>query len=312
MRTTALTGPRGRSHSSRWSLSLALKLAGNWWTRTLKDWFAALGHDGARRLRCSSRSRRRCVNGPRPGLRNDQATRRRSGPLRRHRLRGGRRHLRRGRCNLSARRIDFCQGRSRGFHSRRFHSRLRNCRLRLKGGGNLHFDLGFCRLGCFFDRRPNDCRRRRLGRNHHCGRWTRDRLRSDEARCGLRWLNRGDWRCAGSCGRRFGDGAWRTRRHCGRRSHAHARRHGGNRGDGPRRSGGLRGFLRDRLQHVSRLGDVREIDLGLELFRMRARGPTGTAAGLAVLGIVLLDALRLVHFDGAGVRLLFSDSDLDQ
>jgi hypothetical protein len=74
----------------------------------------------------------------------------------------------------------------------------------------------------------------------------------------------------------------------------------------------LGGLLRDRLEHVSGFGDVRQVDLGLELFRLSARTATAGAAGLAVFSVILLHALRLIHFDGAGVRFLFRDPNLDQ
>jgi hypothetical protein len=67
--------------------------------------------------------------------------------------------------------------------------------------------------------------------------------------------------------------------------------------------------LRDRLEHIARFGNVREVDLRLKLFGCRTRAAAGSSARLTMLNVVSPDALRLIHFDGAGVRLLFRDSN---
>jgi hypothetical protein len=202
-------------------------------------------------------------------------------------------------------------GRSWCFNHSCFQSWLRDCRRCLNRDRGLLFHGKFNWLNCWLDRRNGGCRRRdrRLRRNHYRRRWTCNRLRSDES---WRRLWRFDW-TDHSCARGdhwLSDAAGRTRRHGRRRSNSLPRRHG--RSSGTWRCDGLSGLLRNRLQDVSWLGDVRQVDLGLELFRLRARTATRTAARLAVLRIILLHALRLVHFNGAGVRLLFRDSDLDQ
>jgi hypothetical protein len=58
---------------------------------------------------------------------------------------------------------------------------------------------------------------------------------------------------------------------------------------------------------------VRKVDLRLELFGCYT-GAAGcrSSTRLAVFRVVLPDALCLIHFDGAGVRFLFRDSDLHQ
>jgi hypothetical protein len=58
---------------------------------------------------------------------------------------------------------------------------------------------------------------------------------------------------------------------------------------------------------------MRKIDLGLEFFRSRTRRPRPrSGTWLTMLRVVLPDALRLIHFNGAGVRFLFRDSNLQQ
>ena len=54
---------------------------------------------------------------------------------------------------------------------------------------------------------------------------------------------------------------------------------------------------------------MRKVDLRLKLFGCRTRAAAGSSTRLTVLAVVFLDALRLIHFDGAGVRLLFRDSN---
>ena len=55
---------------------------------------------------------------------------------------------------------------------------------------------------------------------------------------------------------------------------------------------------------------MRKVDLRLEFFPGRMDSLGGSTAPLPVLGVILPYALRFVHFDGAGVGLLFRDSDL--
>src|SRR5664279_3767864 len=74
--------------------------------------------------------------------------------------------------------------------------------------------------------------------------------------------------------------------------------------------GRLGGPLRNRLQHIARFGDVRQVKLGLEFVCRCPRSPAGSR--FCVLLKVFLDPLRFVHFDGTGVRFLFSYTDLDE
>ena len=263
MRTTALTRTHRRTAGAGTTRATGSRsLSGIRRTRTLKDRFAALGHYGARRLRCGSRPWRRRIDGSRAGLWNNQAARRRRGPLRRRYRLGRSRGRRLGRYqrSFSASGIGFCQGRSRGFHQGRFHHRLRNCRLRLNCHRSLRFHLGFDWFGCFFDGRRNDRRRSRchgdFRRNHHCRRRTRNSLRSNKARRGFGRFNRRNRSCTGGHNGRLGDCAGRTRRHGGWRSHTLAHRYAGSRGSRTRRNSRLRGLLCDRFQHVSRFGDM--------------------------------------------------------
>jgi len=65
----------------------------------------------------------------------------------------------------------------------------------------------------------------------------------------------------------------------------------------------------DRLQHVSGLGNVGEIELRLDFIGAR---PAGTRlfrrGGFAMSGKVLPHLLRFVRFDGTGVSLLLGDA----
>jgi hypothetical protein len=72
----------------------------------------------------------------------------------------------------------------------------------------------------------------------------------------------------------------------------------------------LLGLLRDRLQHIAGFGDVRQVDLGLELIggRTAARGARKT--GFAMLLVVLLDPLGFIDFDGTRVGFLLCYTDL--
>ncbi len=175
----------------------------------------------------------------------------------------------------------------------RLHRHGVNCWLCNFGGHlnsrrNLRLDRMFDRLGHFLRGRRGRCRKRGRGNsrrfcgNRYRGRRTRHGLRRDEAR---RWLGR-----LHGCSRRGSHGRHRRLGHAARRTRGHSRRRCNGltwrrcrRCGCARRCSGLRGLLRDRLQHVSRLGDVRQIDLGLELFGLCARATTAGAAGLSVL-----------------------------
>ena len=164
-------------------------------------------------------------------------------------------------------------------------------------------------------------------------------------RCHLR-----RWRSAGGTRRRW-SGNWRRdgrRRYGRRRSHRDRRRRGFGRGrNRPWRSnrswrswrgrlrgrnGGLdfmgrrrrrtsrrrrrsrsRGLLlaNDRLQHVSWLGNVRKIDLGLDLFRpgvARARCRLRRSVTIARTAEVRTHLFCFMLFEGTGMRLLLSDA----
>jgi len=219
----------------------------------------------------------------------------------------------RGWCgSFAARNITACCRCYYDLHRRNIHCRHCHFGLGFDRDRSLLFGRNFCRL----NRLLGCCRRRhcrRLDGNGDGGRWARHRLRCDEARCRLRRLHRSNWGSTGSRCSRLGHAAWRTRGHGRRGSYGLAWRRCRCRGSGGTRSDLWLGrLLRDRLQHISGFGDVRQIDLGLELFRLCARAAAaGAAAGLSVLSVILLDALRLIHFDGTGVRLLFRDPNLD-
>jgi hypothetical protein len=131
---------------------------------------------------------------------------------------------------------------------------------------------------CRRSRRSTDRRRRRRRRRDHCRRWRRC--------CGTRRCGRG-----GCCRRRRSGGLLCGRSHsrarrrhsrgwCWRRSYGRLRRRSRNRGLRGRRRNDRRtrrdsrfrgrrcGFLllRDRLQHISRTRDVRQINLGFDFF----------------------------------------------
>ncbi len=68
----------------------------------------------------------------------------------------------------------------------------------------------------------------------------------------------------------------------------------------------------DRFENISRLGDVRKIDLGLELvtFGMRVPGRLRWGGGAALCLEMRAHLVRFVIFQRTRVRLLLSDSDL--
>jgi len=189
------------------------------------------------RRRCNGTRRRSFVNGPRAGLRNDHPRRWR---LWRRRLRGSRRSRRRGRFRSSRRGLRSGRGRHgwRGYSRRRRH---RACGHRRYGWTHWCRDRRRGSCNRLFDWRRHDRPHRRRGqgrRRRSCGSSRRLRRRR---RC-RHWL----WR------------NWRYRR-TNRRS----------------RSSFL--LLCDRLQHIARSGDVRQINLGLDFFfaAQRARSFPG-------------------------------------
>jgi hypothetical protein len=69
-------------------------------------------------------------------------------------------------------------------------------------------------------------------------------------------------------------------------------------------------LLGEGLQHVSRLGDLRQVDLRAELIR-RAR-PTAGSGAMVKVTEVLTYLLCFVGFERAGVGLLLGDANLGQ
>jgi hypothetical protein len=74
----------------------------------------------------------------------------------------------------------------------------------------------------------------------------------------------------------------------------------------------LLSLLLDRLQHIAGFGDVRQVDLGLELIGWRAAAVAARNPRFAMLLVVLLDLLGFIDLDGTRVGLLFCNSDLSQ
>ena len=68
-------------------------------------------------------------------------------------------------------------------------------------------------------------------------------------------------------------------------------------------------LLEQQAGDISRFGDVREIDLGLDLRFARARAAVASRACCTLSGEVLAHTLGLVRLDRARVRLLFRYSD---
>jgi len=308
MGTATLTRPRRRT--SAWTTCGRHSR-----TRTLEDRLAALGHDGARR-RGRYRAYGRQINRTRPGLRHYQPAGS-CGGLRRLPRTGWSSGLRRTHARLCRRsRGTRLTGRhdgggfdrGDGFGGENFGCNgslgfVQDCYLIFDGC--LDWLCSFENDGCVGRRRG--WRRWRLGPHNHRGWRACHRLWRDETGCGLR-LNRCCRLGAGGCGKRrrrlWGDSQRRR----------HSRPRGGGvagRRDLTRRRGRLGGPLRDGLQHIAWLGDVREIDLRLELVLRRRNARAAARAGLMLL-IIRFDALRLVHFDGTGVRFLFGDADLEK
>jgi hypothetical protein len=67
----------------------------------------------------------------------------------------------------------------------------------------------------------------------------------------------------------------------------------------------------ERLQHISRLGDVGQVDLGLDFVAFRAAGTRSARRSGLRFGVEVSPHLfRFMVFQGAGMGLLFRDSDL--
>ncbi len=283
MHGTTLAGPQRRSRA-----------AGRCRTRTLENWLprnrASRRRPALRgRLRTRWLLRRSQVDRPGASLRHDHAPHRSARPGRRsgRRSRLGRMCLgrRRNFCDWSNHRLWGCSRSCRPYRWRWRHHDFG--RRRRHGRGFLH------RHG-----RRRSLRRRRRGRrnNWRCKYRTMHRRRGRQNR-GSRGFGRDRRR-----GRRCGDS--RTWRHGCRRARRRFRRMycrpRGNR---------LRSLL-DRLQHITRLGDVGEVELRLDLLGAR---PPGTRVlrrhSLAMSGKVLPHLLRFVRFDGTGVGLLFGDAN---
>ena len=276
MHWTALAGSQRTRRSSTWNLR----------TRTLKNWLPrhrtpGCGthtdwHTRLRRSRSNDPRRRSFVHRARPSLRHNHARRRRL-----------RRTGNRWRC-----------WRTRGSCDRN----LRCCR---------HWS------------------RRRCGRgwSNHCGgRWCRARWRRDHRRgwnhrsnCSRRSFsyrrnNRGP-----RCGRRHN---WSYRRRNRRRSwrrrrlrHWRRRRNDGpghdRRSHGPYRCSRRFLLLRNGFQHITRPGNVRQIDLGPDFFfaAQRARGTGGRRLRFGRAANVLAHLLRFMFLERTGMGLLLRHSD---
>lgn len=265
MHRTALAGPQGRSRS------------GSCRARTLEN---RLSRNRAARRRpalcCRLRAlllRRRLVNRPRTGLRHNHA------PQWPRRAR--RRRCRLGWLRLHGRRRDLRHGRSRC----RLRRRRRRCRARRRQG-NHNFGRRWRKNrdllgGC--GRRRSLRHRGRCGRNH----WRRYH-RTRHRRC------RRSNRSGRGLGRdRRSRRRWRTRRRYGR----WARRNLRHPYCRTRRSRRMC-LLVDRLQHVARLGNVREVELRLDSLGGRTARPRFLPMrSFVVSGKMLPHFLRFVRFD---------------
>jgi len=300
MRTTPLAGAHRRTPLSCRRHSR---------TRPLEDRFAALRHHVAR---CSARCRAGgCgVDRPRSGLRHDETPWWRRRMWRRNRT--SRRSTRYGSALFSLSwSAGPCRGRNRcrgrwsrhrfcSFDLQRSFGYLRNFRRRLLQYRCLGFENGLLSRSHLHLRRRGRCNR--LGRHDHRRGRTRNRLRRDQARRRL-GFNRSCRLRAGN-NRRSGLGG-----HRGRRGNNRSRRLRRNR---TRRCRRLSGPLCDRLQHIAGLGDVRQVNLGLELVWRGGRRTHPTAGSGRLIREVLLHSLSFVFFDRAGVRLFLGDADLGQ
>ena len=282
MHGTTLAGPQRRSRA-----------AGRCRTRTLENWLPwnrASWRRPALRRRLQTRwlLRRSQVDRPGAGLRHDHAPHRSARP--------GRRSGRRSRLGR------MCLGRRRSFCKRRSH-RLWGCSRSCRpyrwwwrhhnfGRRRRHW-RGFLRR---LDRRRSLRRRRRGGRNNwRCNHRTMHRRRG--------WKNRGSRGLGRNRRRRRRCRGNRTWRHsCSRARRCFLRMCCRTRGCRVR-------SLLDRLQHVTGLGNVGEIELRLDLLGARpARTRLLRRRSFPVSGKVLPHLLRFVRFDGTGVGLLLGDA----
>ena len=167
-----------------------------------------------------------------------------------------------------------------------------------RGRGRLGlFRWGRRRRGGLFD----------LGRRNYNGCGTRHALRRDHPRdmCRLFRCGRGS-----RSGRFFGGGCRRLCGYglCGSGGLRRFRRRLCSRTRRRLRMNRVLFLLRDGLQHIARLGDLRKIEFRLRLFD----DPGGLGRRAALSREVLLYALCFVCFDRAGMRLLLGDADLRQ
>ena len=139
---------------------------------------------------------------------------------------------------------------------------------------------------------------RRLGRCcWNCKRRTRTNYRFDYAPSGR--FGRGSWWGSGDpLNRRRGTRS-RCLRNCGRR-HRHWLR---------RRWGSSLGVAAQQTGDIARLGDVGEIDFGLDCRLGRARSAITGSARPTLSSKMLAHTLSFVNLDGARVCLLFRHSD---
>ncbi len=285
--------------------------------------WSGLRHDHAARRGCRW-ARRRCRSGDRLGC--SDRDRFRSGRHWWRRCHGGYRGRLRNGCGAHNHRCCRC-GAGDGWRRNGDSRRARRGRTSSHGGGGSDDVRSLPWQG-------NDAARRVGGlcRNLRCR--------------GERWLNRRGWRHG--CGRRRCDKGSLNRRCAWSRSHdgsIHSRTHGNGRSRGSwdgstnhwrryrkcwagvagrrsrrgrsYRNGGARwwrvlrgGFglfaLKNRLQRVTGLRHLRKVEAG----RCGDR-PRGGSLASATLEISA-DFLRLIFFDGAGVRLFFGDANRNQ
>ncbi len=293
--------------------------------RTLKDWPATLHTAWT-----TGNRRRRCVRRARAGLRQNHTAGRR-----RWRSRRSSRGLNHRGFSFSSRCLHRDGSRSWLFGRRRSRSSNGRNRRSCRNCSWLH-----CRRSCNWccgswcsrnrscnhrlccDWRSRSWRNRRRSCSHdsdrrlggNCRR-SRNRRR-DHSRCSTRlghnlaWhICRWRWRSGGLSG----SGCNRRSRCCLRRCCGCDHRVWPSL-DRPGRRNSARSFLRrlpllNRLQNIARLGDARPVDDRLGLRRRSLRsGRSGTRA----LVEILADALRLIFFQRAGVRLPLGHADFRQ
>jgi hypothetical protein len=268
--------------------------SGSCWTRTLEN---RLSWNRASRRRTASRrairnwlswlNRRGLVNRTGPRLRNNHARSRHLGTRR-----GGRRSCRgrtlwrsRRRCTQGGRSRNIDRWRGCNWTGRRWprrHARSgRGWRLRRHNRGRGRRNRGYGG-------------RNRSGRSNGCG----------SHNSGRNW--RGGW------GRRS---CWlgSYRSSCGRFGLLHRRGGRSRRRSRCRRSSGLL-FIKNGLQHVSRLGDMRQVNLGLDFVRASMRSTTRLRRAVPVPRAfeVRTNFFRFVLFERTGMRLLLGDTNFGQ